>query len=220
MHWRPKVARHLVEQLGTGHRGRIDRHLVGPGLEQGLGIGGGPHTAADGQRQRQHPAHRPHHLEGVAAILRGGRDVEQDQLVGTLVGVRRGPFDGIAGVAQTLELDPLDHPAARDVETGDRRVAAASRHPRRGAASVRSAPGPRRRRARGGTGTPAPDRARGRRRRARRGRWSRRPTRPGPRRACTSWRSRRRRLRGGSTVFRSDAVPSEVGHAEVVRETR
>ena len=56
--------------------------------------------------------------EGVTALGRRG-DVEQAQLVGTLRVVGPSGLDRIAGVAQALEVDALDHAAVLDVEAGD-----------------------------------------------------------------------------------------------------
>ena len=63
--------------------------------------------------QRETDLHR-----GRAALV-GGGDVEEGQLVGALGVVGAGQLDRVAGVAELLEVDPLDHPAGVDVEAGD-----------------------------------------------------------------------------------------------------
>ena len=60
-----------------------------------------------------------HDLHRRGAALVGGGDVEEGQLVGTLGVVGAGQLDRVAGVAQLLEVDALDHPAAVDVQARD-----------------------------------------------------------------------------------------------------
>ena len=55
------------------------------------------------------------------------RDVEEGQLVGALGVVGPGQLDRVAGVAELLEVDALDHPAAVDVEARDDADGEASR---------------------------------------------------------------------------------------------
>jgi hypothetical protein len=62
---------------------------------------------------------RPHGLVLVAAALVGGRDVEDDDLVGTLPLVGQRPLGRVAGVAQALEADALHDAAVAHVEAGD-----------------------------------------------------------------------------------------------------
>ena len=52
----------------------------------------------------------------VAALLGRRRDVEQDQLVGALILVERGQLLGVAGIAQVLETDTLDHAAVAHLD--------------------------------------------------------------------------------------------------------
>ena len=61
----------------------------------------------------RHDLHR-----GRAALVRGG-DVEEGQLVGALRVVQLGQLDRVAGVAQVLEVDALDHPPGVDVQARD-----------------------------------------------------------------------------------------------------
>jgi hypothetical protein len=101
------------------HCGRIDRDLVGPSLEQGAGIVDRADAAADRERNAKARAHTLHRLDLIAAALGRGRDVQDHDLVGALALVQRGALRRIAGVAQALEADALDHAAVADVETGN-----------------------------------------------------------------------------------------------------
>ena len=73
-----------------------------------------------------------HHVVGRRAVVDGRRDVEEGELVGALLVVARGEFDGVAGVAQVQEVDALDdaaggHVEARDHTDGERSCGAHSR---------------------------------------------------------------------------------------------
>src|SRR5262249_3950611 len=58
-------------------------------------------------------------LDGGAPLVRGGRDVEKHELVGTGRVIAARQFHGIAGVAQIDEPHALDDPARVDVEARD-----------------------------------------------------------------------------------------------------
>jgi hypothetical protein len=62
---------------------------------------------------------KPHHVEHDLAILVGGRDVEEDELVRALRVVCDGRFDGIAGVLQVDEPDAFDDTPVLHVQTRD-----------------------------------------------------------------------------------------------------
>ena len=58
-------------------------------------------------------------VENQVTAVAGGGDVQKCQLVGALVVVPRSNFHRIACVAQFDKIDPFDHAATRDVETGN-----------------------------------------------------------------------------------------------------
>ena len=118
-HWAPNTSASSPEQLGPRHRRRVHRHLVGPGVEHGLGVLDRADAAADRERDEHVVGAAPGQLgHGLAPLVRGG-DVEEDDLVGALVLVARGQLDRVAGVADVHELDALDHAALVHVEAGD-----------------------------------------------------------------------------------------------------
>ena len=53
------------------------------------------------------------------ALLARGADVEIDQFVCPFVGIVASQVNGVAHVAQALEVDALDGAAPLDVQTGD-----------------------------------------------------------------------------------------------------
>ena len=76
-------------------------------------------SPADGERDEHLLGGARDDLHRGGPALVGGGDVEEGQLVGALGVVRLGQLDRVAGVAQVLEVDALDHPAAVDVEARD-----------------------------------------------------------------------------------------------------
>jgi hypothetical protein len=60
-----------------------------------------------------------HDADECVALLERRLDIEEDEFVGTTVGVGGTELDRVADVAQTLELDALDDPPSGDIETGD-----------------------------------------------------------------------------------------------------
>ena len=109
----------LRDQLRPRQRSRVDADLVRARLEQLLGIGGTAHAAPDRERDREPLCDAPHHLDERRALVERRGDVEEDELVGTVVGVRRAELDRVADVAQLLEAHALHDAPARHVEAGD-----------------------------------------------------------------------------------------------------
>ena len=71
------------------------------------------HTAADGQRDEHLVGGPRHRVEQDLAGVGGRGDVEEDDLVGALAVVGRRQLGRVAGVAQVLEPNALDHAAVR-----------------------------------------------------------------------------------------------------------
>src|SRR5680860_985920 len=109
----------LRQQLGTLHGGGVQADLVGAGAQQPAHIGHRAHAPADRQRDEDVLRRRRHHVVDRLAVVAGGRDVQEDQLVGTLGVVGARQLHGIAGVTQVDELHALDHTTRVDVEAGD-----------------------------------------------------------------------------------------------------
>jgi hypothetical protein len=58
-------------------------------------------------------------VQNGVAVVGGGSDVEEGQLVRTFVVVAFGNIDGVACIAQTEKVYAFDDAAVFDVETGD-----------------------------------------------------------------------------------------------------
>src|SRR5208283_3287310 len=97
----------------------IDTDLVGAGVDDAPRVLHSADAAADSERDDDLARGAVHNVDHRVAVVAGGGDVEEDELVGALFVVARGQLDGIAGVAQADEIDALDDAAGGDVEAGD-----------------------------------------------------------------------------------------------------
>ena len=79
----------LADQLRPRERRGVDRDLVRSRLEHRGGVGDGADPAADGERDRDLLGDRGGDLDRRAASVERRGDVEEDELVGARVGVRR-----------------------------------------------------------------------------------------------------------------------------------
>ena len=109
----------LGQQLGPGERGRVDRDLVGAGVEHRLGVLDRADAAADRERDEDVVGGAAGQLDDRLALLVRGGDVEEDELVGALGVVALGQLDRVARVAQADEVGALDDAPGVDVEAGD-----------------------------------------------------------------------------------------------------
>ena len=109
----------LADQLGARQRRGVDRDLVGPGVEDRLGVGHRPDAAADRERDEDVVGRSPgERHDRLAPLVRSGY-VEKDQLVGALGVVALGQLNRIPRVAQADEVGALDDATGVDVEAGD-----------------------------------------------------------------------------------------------------
>ena len=109
----------LADQVGIAHRRRIDRHLVGPRIQERPNIVEFADTAAHRQRHEADFGRAPDDVQKDRPIFVAGRDVQEDQLVGTLFVITLGHRDRVARVPEIEEVGPLDHAAMVDVEARD-----------------------------------------------------------------------------------------------------
>ena len=116
---RAELDRQLVHQFRPVDRSRHDAHLVRPGAEEGSGILHRADAPANGEGDEDRLRRPAHDIEHRRTLLHRGRDIEEHDLVGTLLVVARGQLDRVAGVTKTDEIDALHDPAVVDVEAGD-----------------------------------------------------------------------------------------------------
>ena len=108
----------LADQLRPLERRRVDRDLVGPGIEHRLRVFDRADAAADRERDEDVVGGAPGQLgDRVALLVRRG-DVQEDQLVRALGVVALGQLDRVARVADVDEVRALDDPALIDVQAG------------------------------------------------------------------------------------------------------
>src|SRR5438128_220808 len=109
----------FADHAGIREGGGVQRDLVGTRAQEGPDIGDAAHATADREGHVDAFGGAAHHLEHHPAVLVGGGDVEEDELVRPLGIVRARRRHGIAGVTEVNEAHPLDHPAVLHVETRD-----------------------------------------------------------------------------------------------------
>jgi hypothetical protein len=109
----------LVEQLRTGHRGGVERDLVGSGAQQPVHVRRAAHAAADGERDEHLLGGPPDHVVHGVPAAAGRGDVEEGQLVGALGVVEGGQLHWVSRITHPDKIDALDHPAPVDVQAGD-----------------------------------------------------------------------------------------------------
>jgi hypothetical protein len=119
MHCVPKRAVASAISCGDVDCRRVDRDLVGAGVEQTPHIVDPAHAAADGQRDEHLGGHGFDDMQDHVACVRTGRDVEERQFVGPFAVIAARNLDRISSVAQRDEVDAFDHTAGSDVETRD-----------------------------------------------------------------------------------------------------
>ena len=118
-HLRAEAVGDLVDQVGPRDRGRVHADLVGADAEEPRDVVGRAHPSPDGERDEDLFGGAPHDVVGRRALVDGGGDVEERELVGALREVLAGEFDGVAHVAEVLEVDALHDAPSGDVEARD-----------------------------------------------------------------------------------------------------
>ena len=111
--------RTLVDETGIHHRGGVHTDLVRPGQQHFPHVIHAADAAADGQRNEALFRRPADDIDHRVAVVRGGGDVEEDQLVRLLQIVGDRALDRISGVDEIDEIDALDYAAGGDVEAGN-----------------------------------------------------------------------------------------------------
>ncbi len=109
----------LAHEIRVAHRRRVDRNLVGPGVQQGADVVQGLDPPADGHRHEADLGRPAHHVEQDRPLLVAGGDVQKNQLVGPFLLIPRGHFHRVARVSQVHEVRSLHHPPGMHVEAGN-----------------------------------------------------------------------------------------------------
>ncbi len=117
MHWLPKRRAASWTNCGFLTAAELIETLSHPALSSVRMSSSVANAAADGQRHENHLGRAPHHVEHDFALFMAGGDVQKDEFVGPFGLVARRHLDGIAGVAQIQEVDPLHHASGVNVET-------------------------------------------------------------------------------------------------------
>ena len=109
----------LRQQARPDHGGAVDRNLVGARGQQAFDVSERADAAADGQRHPQRPGGALDHPDLGAALLGRRSDVEEDDLVGTLLLVAERALHRVPHAPQGRKADALDHAPVGHVQAGD-----------------------------------------------------------------------------------------------------
>jgi len=110
---------YLADEIGIGESGGVDTDLVGSGFEDGCCVFASPDAAAYGERDEEGQRGPANGIEERGAALMRRGDIEQDDLVSTLLCMAMSERGGIAGVNEIDELNAFDDTAVANVETSD-----------------------------------------------------------------------------------------------------
>ena len=105
------------DQIRVGDRRRVERNLVRSRVEHRADVFERAQSAADGQRHENLVGGAFDDVAHDGAPVRGSGDVEKDELVRALLFVGARAVDGIARVAERLELHAFDDAPGFDVKT-------------------------------------------------------------------------------------------------------
>jgi len=122
-----------MHQLRVVHRRGVHADLVGAGVQQPAHVLDHTHAATDGERNEHLLGDLLDHVQDDVAVVGAGGNVEEGDLVGTLLVVAARDLDRIAGIAQLDEIDALDHAPGLHVQAGND---AFGEHQRRSAKKV------------------------------------------------------------------------------------
>jgi len=105
--------------LGIQHRGGVDGHLVRAVIQQASYVLDSAHAAADRQRHEALLRRAAHDVQDDVAFLVRGGDVEEDELVSSLLVVHLGGLDGVSRVLEADEVDAFDDSPCLNVQARD-----------------------------------------------------------------------------------------------------
>jgi hypothetical protein len=108
----------FFEQLGSNKCCRINRDLVGTGVEYRLRVANGSDAAADREGNENVVGGTSGQGDDRLPPFVGGGDVEKDQLICALGVIPFGKLDRIASITQADEVGALDHAPGVYVKAG------------------------------------------------------------------------------------------------------
>ena len=76
-------------------------------------------AASHGEGHKDLTSRPLHHVRHGIPVIAGSRDVQEDDLIRSLIGIKFCQLHRIAGVPDMNEVDPFDYPAVPDIQAGD-----------------------------------------------------------------------------------------------------
>ena len=109
----------LFHKLWPSNSRGIEADLVGSGPQQFSDSFHRADPSPNSEWNRDLLGRTPHQINEGGATFVTGRDVQKHQLVGSSLAVPTGKLNGISCIAQSHEVDALDHPTSGNIKTGD-----------------------------------------------------------------------------------------------------
>ena len=106
----------IADQTRTLERRSVERHLVRSGSQQRIDVAEPADAAAYGDGDEHLIRRAAHRVEQDGARVTRRSDVEEDELVCSVLVVPSGQLRGISRIAQVDEVDSLDHASRVDVQ--------------------------------------------------------------------------------------------------------
>src|SRR5690606_20358094 len=101
-----ETLRRLPHEIRIGDRCRVDANLIGARIQHAANVGNGANATAHGQGNEHLLGDALDGVHGGVALLMGGGDVEEGDLVRALVVVAPGDLHRVAGIADIDKVDP------------------------------------------------------------------------------------------------------------------
>ena len=115
----PEFLRRLGDEGGVVHGRGVDRDLVGARQQQSADILDSAYPAAHRERHEADLGGAGDDVVDGVALLVGGGDIQEAELIRPLLVVNPGLLHRIARIHQIDEVHALDHPPGVDVEARD-----------------------------------------------------------------------------------------------------
>jgi hypothetical protein len=108
-----------LDDLRVGNGRRVEAGFVSPSVEQSAHIFYRAHTTTHRERDENLAGHGFDDVQDHVTAVAGGSDVEESQLVCTLLVVTCRDFDRVSGIAQFDKVNAFDNATAGHVEARD-----------------------------------------------------------------------------------------------------
>src|SRR5699024_2231848 len=116
---RAKTVGRMIDQAGIANNSAVHRYFVSTGVQQFFNLIGAADAAAHGKGNAELFGDAADQRYQGFALFFGGGNIEEDQLVGALLGIAARQLHRIAGIAQAFKIHPFNGTPVFNVQAGD-----------------------------------------------------------------------------------------------------